>query len=215
MECFDISNISTTHVVASMVCFRDGVADKNCYRRYRVRTVEGQDDFASHAEVMRRRFRKAPAGDEGAVEEVRWRMPDLVVIDGGVGQLAAALGAATEAGIVDVPFVGLAKEREELFLPGARSPVVLPTTSPALHLVQRLRDEAHRFAITYHRDLRSKRAVRSALDELPGVGPVRKRALLRAFGSVRRIREASVDEVAAVPGIGPALAERILAGLGD
>ncbi len=215
IECYDISTIQGRETVGSMVVFEDGRPANREYRRFRIRGVVGQDDFASHAEVMRRRFRKAPAGDEGAVEEVRWRMPDLVVIDGGAGQLAAALGAATEAGVVDVPFVGLAKEREELFLPGARSPVVLPTTSPALHLVQRLRDEAHRFAITYHRDLRSKRAVRSALDELPGVGPVRKRALLRAFGSVRRIREASVDEVAAVPGIGPALAERIMAGLGD
>jgi excinuclease ABC subunit C len=198
-----------------MVVFEDGRPANAEYRRFRIKGVAGQDDFASHAEVMRRRFRRAPAGEEGAVEEARWRMPDLVVIDGGKGQLSAALASATEAGVGDVPFVGLAKEREELFVPGRAEPVVLPVTSPALHLVQRLRDEAHRFAISYHRDLRSKRAVRSALDELPGVGPARKRALLKAFGSVRRIREASVEEVAAVPGIGPALAERILAGLAD
>jgi excinuclease ABC subunit C len=164
---------------------------------------------------MRRRFRQPAANEEGAVEELRWRMPDLVVVDGGKGQLAAAVEAAAGAGVDDVPFVGLAKEREELFLPGRDDPVLLSTTSPALYLVQRLRDEAHRFAITYHRDLRAKRAVRSALDEIPGVGPSRKRALLRAFGSVRRIREAPLDEIAAVPGIGPALAARILSTLAD
>ena len=215
IECYDISTIQGRDTVGSMVVFEDGRPASAEYRRFRIRGVGGQDDFASHAEVMRRRFRRAPAGEEGAVEEARWRMPDLVVIDGGRGQLSAALASAAEAGAGDVPFVGLAKEREELFVPDHAEPVVLPVTSPALHLVQRLRDEAHRFAITYHRDLRSKRAVRSALDELPGVGPARKRSLLKAFGSVRRIREASVEEVAAVPGIGPALAQRILAGLAD
>jgi excinuclease ABC subunit C len=215
IECYDISTIQGRETVGSMVVFEGGRPATGEYRRFRIRDVVGQDDFASHAEVMRRRFRRAPAGEEGAVEEVRWRMPDLVVIDGGKGQLSAALGAAREAGVGDVPFVGLAKEREELFVPGRAEPVMLPVTSAALHLVQRLRDEAHRFAISYHRDLRSKRSVRSALDELPGVGPARKRALLKAFGSVRRIREASAEEIAAVPGIGPALADRILAGLAD
>jgi len=215
IECYDISTIQGSDTVGSMVVFEDGQPARGQYRRFRIKGVAGQDDFASHAEVMRRRFRRPAANEEGAVEELRWRMPDLVVVDGGKGQLAAAVEAAGEAGVDDTPFVGLAKEREELFLPGRGDPVLLSTTSPALYLVQRLRDEAHRFAITYHRDLRARRAVRSALDEIPGVGPARKRALLRAFGSVRRIREASVQEVAAVPGVGSGLAERILAALAE
>ncbi len=215
IECYDISTIQGRDTVGSMVVLEEGRPVTSQYRRFRIRSVVGQDDFASHAEVMRRRFRRVTSGEEGSVEDVRWSLPDLVVIDGGRGQVGAALEAASDAGTADIPFVGLAKEREELFLPGRPEPVVLPASSPALYLVQRLRDEAHRFAITYHRDLRSKRAIRSALDELPGVGPARKRALLRAFGSVKRIREASVEEVAAVPGIGRGLAERVLAGLAE
>jgi excinuclease ABC subunit C len=135
------------------------------------------------------------------------------VIDGGKGQVSAALEVLEERGLADLPLVGLAKEREELFLPGRSDPVLLPATSPALYLVQRLRDEAHRFAIGYHRALRSKRAVRSAFDDLPGVGPKRRAALLRVFGSAKRVREAPVEQIAAVPGIGPALAARIKATL--
>jgi excinuclease ABC subunit C len=140
---------------------------------------------------------------------LRWRQPDLVIIDGGKGQVSAAKEVLDALGFHDLPLAGLAKEREELFLPGRSDPIVLPATSPALYLVQRLRDEAHRFAITYHRDLRAKRAVRSAFDDLPGVGPKRRQALLRVFGSVKRVREAPVEQIAAVPGIGSALAERI------
>ena len=140
-------------------------------------------------------------------------MPDLVLIDGGRGQVSAAKEVLDELGLHDLPLAGLAKEREELFLPGRADPIVLPTTSQALYLVQRLRDEAHRFAITYHRALRAKRQVRSAFDELPGVGPKRRRALLRVFGSAKRVREAPVEQIAAVPGIGAALAGRIKAGL--
>jgi excinuclease ABC subunit C len=171
--------------------------------------VQGPNDFASHQEVLRRRFRRAKPGDEGAEEELRWRLPDLVLIDGGKGQVTAAKDVLDELGYHDVPLAGLAKEREELFLPGRSNPVVLPTTSPALYLVQRLRDEAHRFAITYHRSLRAKASVRSAFDELPGVGPKRKRALLRVFGSIKQVREAPVEQIAAVPGIGPRLAASI------
>jgi excinuclease ABC subunit C len=140
-------------------------------------------------------------------------MPDLVIIDGGKGQVAAAKEALDELGLHDMPLAGLAKEREELFLPGDTKPIVLPPTSSALYMVQRLRDEAHRFAITYHRDLRSKRQTRSAFDELPGVGPKRRRALLRVFGSTKRVREAPVEQIAAVPGIGASLAVRIKAAL--
>src|SRR5206468_3507406 len=178
-----------------------------------VRTVEGPNDFASHQEVLRRRFRRAKAGDEGAEEELRWRLPDLVIIDGGKGQVAAAKEVLDELGLHDLPLAGLAKEREELFLPGRSDPIVLPATSPALYLVQRLRDEAHRFAITYHRNLRAKRSVRSAFDDLPGVGPKRRRELLKVFGSVKQVRAAPVEQIAAVPGIGRSLAARIKATL--
>jgi excinuclease ABC subunit C len=140
-------------------------------------------------------------------------MPDLVIVDGGKGQVSAAKAVLDELGLHDLPLAGLAKEREELFLPGASEPIVLPKTSTALYLVQRLRDEAHRFAITYHRDLRSKRQVHSAFDDLPGVGPKRRRALLRVFGSAKRVRDAPVEQIAAVPGISAALAERIKATL--
>ncbi len=211
VECYDISTIQGSDTVGSMVVFVDGKPATDQYRRFRIRTVEGTDDFASHREVLRRRFRRAALEAEERAEDagLRWRMPDLVLIDGGKGQVSAAKEVLDELGLHDLPLAGIAKQREELFLPGARDPIVLPGTSPALHLVQRLRDEAHRFAITYHRNLRGKRQTRSAFDEVPGLGPRRRRALLRAFGSVRRIREASVEEIAAVPGIGAGLADRV------
>jgi excinuclease ABC subunit C len=213
IECYDISNVQGSDSVGSMVVFEEGRPRSGEYRRFKIRTVVGPNDFASHQEVLRRRFRRAKDGDEGAEEALRWAMPDLVIIDGGKGQVSAAKEVLDELGLHDMPLAGLAKEREELFLPGVASPVVLPPTSSALYLVQRLRDEAHRFAITYHRDLRSKRQTRSAFDELPGVGPKRRRALLRVFGSAKRVREAPVEQIAAVPGIGAALAARIKATL--
>jgi excinuclease ABC subunit C len=209
IECYDISTFQGAQSVGSMVVFEEGRPRTGDYRRFRVKTVQGPNDFASHQEVLLRRFRRAKAGDEGSAEELRWRLPDLVIIDGGKGQVAAAKAVLDELGLHDLPLVGLAKEREELFLPGAGDPVLLPATSGALYLVQRLRDEAHRFAITYHRDLRAKASVRSAFDDLPGVGPKRKRALLRVFGSAKRVREAPVEQIAAVPGIGPRLAATI------
>ncbi|MFL5770436.1 MAG: excinuclease ABC subunit UvrC [Chloroflexota bacterium] len=209
IECYDISNVQGSDSVGSMVVFEEGKPRTGEYRRFKIRTVVGANDFASHQEVLRRRFRRARNGEEGNAEELRWAMPDLVIIDGGKGQVAAAKEALDELGLHDLPLAGLAKEREELFLPGRSEAVVLPPTSSALYLVQRLRDEAHRFAITYHRDLRSKRQTRSAFDDLPGVGPKRRRALLRVFGSAKRVREAPVEQIAAVPGIGPALAARI------
>ena len=150
---------------------------------------------------------------EVARRDAAWTVPDLVIVDGGKGQLSAAVGALSELGITDVPLTGLAKRFEELYLPGRSAPVVLPRRSQALYLVQRIRDEAHRFAITYHRDVRGKRALRSELDEIAGIGPGRKKALLKRFGSVRRIREASIDDVAATPGISRDLAERLKAHL--
>jgi excinuclease ABC subunit C len=213
IECYDISNIQGSDTVGSMVVFEEGRPRSGEYRRFKIRSVQGPNDFASHQEVLRRRFRRAKDGDEGAEEARRWAMPDLVIIDGGKGQVSAAKEVLDEIGLHDLPLAGIAKEREELFRPGIAEPVVLPPTSSALYLVQRLRDEAHRFAITYHRDLRSKRQTRSAFDDLPGVGPKRRRALLRVFGSAKRVREAPVEQIAAVPGIGASLAARIKATL--
>jgi excinuclease ABC subunit C len=209
IECYDISNFQGAESVGSMVVFEEGKPRTGEYRRFRIKSVQGPNDFASHQEVLRRRFRRARLGEEGSEEELRWRLPDLVIIDGGKGQVSAAKEVLDELGLHDLPIAGLAKEREELFLPGRSEPVLLPTTSPALYLLQRLRDEAHRFAITYHRDLRNKRTIRSAFDDLPGVGPKRRQALLRVFGSVKRVREAPVEQIAAVPGIGASLASKI------
>jgi excinuclease ABC subunit C len=213
IECYDISTFQGTNSVGSMVVFEDGRPRTGEYRRFEIKTVQGQSDVASHQEVLRRRFRNAKSGDEGSAEERRWAMPDLVIIDGGRSQVNAAKAVLDELGLHDLPMAGLAKEREELVLPDRAQPVLLPTTSQALYLVQRIRDEAHRFAITYHRKLRARASVRSAFDDLPGVGPRRRAVLLRTFGSVKRIREAPLEQIAAVPGIGPALAARIKAGL--
>ncbi|HET7034507.1 MAG TPA: excinuclease ABC subunit UvrC [Thermomicrobiaceae bacterium] len=205
IECFDISNLQGTNTVASMVVFEDGKPLKSDYRRFKIKAVDGPNDFASMQEVVGRRFRRAARED--ATEE--WRtMPDLVIVDGGKGQLNAAREVLAELE-VDVPIVGLAKENEEIFLPDQRDPVMLPRDAQSLFLVQRIRDEAHRFAITFHRERRKKSDFKSALDELSGVGPRRKKALLQAFGSVKRIRDASEEELCAVEGIGPALARQI------
>jgi excinuclease ABC subunit C len=206
IECYDISNFQGAQSVGSMVVFEEGRPRTGEYRRFRIKDVKGANDFASHQEVLRRRFKRARTGEEGKEE-------DLVVIDGGKGQLSAAKVVLDELGYHDLAVVGIAKEREEIFLPDRDDPVLLPTTSAALYLMQRLRDEAHRFAVTYHRSLRARAATRSAFDDLPGVGPKRRAALLRVFGSARRVREAPLEQVAAVPGIGPALAAKIKAGL--
>ena len=229
MECFDISNISTTHVVASMVCFREGVPDKNDYRRYRVRTVEGQDDFASMAEVVRRRYsrillearEKNPDVGEFSQEETvdglrrleqkapYVLLPDLIIVDGGKGQLSSACRELQRLGLHELPIIGLAKEHEEIYRPGRALPMRLPPDSGALHLLQRIRDEAHRFANAYHQLLLRKRVEESILDDCPGVSQNRKNLLLRKFGSVNRLRKASVEEIAATEGIGPKLAEDV------
>ena len=209
IECFDISNLQGTNTVASMVVFEDGKPKKSDYRRFAVKTVEGQDDFASMREVVGRRFKRLATEPE---TEAWARQPDLVIIDGGKGQLNAAMSALKEVG-VSVSTVGLAKENEEIFLPGQQTPVILDRDSQALYLVQRVRDEAHRFAVSFHRQKRQKTAIKSALDDLRGVGPKRKKALIAAFGSVKRIREASEDQLAQVEGISPALARQIKAEL--
>jgi excinuclease ABC subunit C len=232
MECFDISNISTTHVVASMVCFRDGVPDKDNYRRYRVRTVKGQDDFASMAEVVRRRysrillearqanFEASEFSQENAFDTVRRleheanrqsyvRLPDLIIVDGGKGQLSSACRELQRLGLQDLPIIGLAKEREEIYRPDRTLPLRLPMESGALRLLQRIRDEAHRFANAYHQLLMKKRVEESILDDCPGVSQNRKSSLLRRFGSVRRLRMARVEEIAATEGISQKLAEEV------
>ena len=197
IEGFDISNISGTLTVASTVCFRDGKPHKDHYRHYQIKTVEGSDDFASMAEVVSRRYVRLR--EEGGT------MPDLVMVDGGAGQLSAALGALAQLALA-LPVIGLAKQMEEIYTPAGSQPLRLPRTSPALHLIQRLRDEAHRFANTYHQKLRQRRIKESVLDELPGFGGKRKLALLQHFGSIQRLRTASVEDIAAVPGVGPKLA---------
>jgi len=197
IEGFDVSNIYGKEAVGSMVAFVDGKPDKARYQRFKIQTVSGIDDYAMMREIVRRRY------DEPGPR------PDLILIDGGKGHVAAAKEVADALGLT-VPLVGIAKEFEHLFLPGRSEPIILPPTSKALHVLQQVRDEAHRFAIGYHRHLRGRRALRSALDEIPGVGPRRRRDLLVQFGSVAAIAQASVEELTAVRGISRGLAERIL-----
>ncbi len=240
IECYDVSNLQGTEVVASMVVFEDGLARKSEYRRFVIRGVDGQNDVASMHEVITRRFRRlldeqakgqaSSRADQGAPqaeqpdpllsgpmlvdpETGRPRKfayaPGLVVVDGGPPQVAAAQRALDELGIVDIPVVGLAKRLEEVWVPGQEDPVILRRSSEGLYLLQRIRDEAHRFAITHHRSRRSKSMVESLLDDVPGLGEVRRKTLLKHFGSLKKLREAEVAEIAQVPGIGPTTATAI------
>jgi excinuclease ABC subunit C len=237
VECFDVSNLQGTQVVASMVVFEDGLPRKSDYRRFVVRGVAGQNDVAAMHEVVSRRFRRyleersessdlefggdgtqsAPAlidPDTGRPKRFAYA-PGLVVVDGGPPQVAAAQRALDELGVDDVRVCGLAKRLEEVWLPDHDDPVILPRTSEGLYLLQRIRDEAHRFAITHHRQRRSKSMTASALDGVPGLGEVRRKALLRHFGSLRRLRAASVDEIAQVPGLGRHTAQAVAQALGE
>ena len=207
IECYDVSHVQGTNVVSSMIVFEDGRPAKSQYRRFRAKVQDRNDDFANMRETLRRRFARSAQADVASGSA--WPLPDLVILDGGKGQLSAGLSALADAGRLQIPIVALAKEREELFRPDRHDPMLLPRTSQGLYLVQRIRDEAHRFAVTYHQNLRSKRAIRSVLDDVSGVGPAKKRALLKKFGSVRGMREAGADDLAAVTGVGPALAKRI------
>ncbi len=268
IECYDISNIQGTSAVGSMVVFEGGQSKSSEYRRFRIKTVEGANDFAMLQEVLRRRFKRAIGVGNGETEDAAtqgdgdtgkgyplplgegegsstphpvgggrdarapstqhpapstrhsglstqsssdgWAaLPDLVIVDGGKGQLNSALEVLDDLGLANLPAVGLAKENEEIFLPGISQGLMLPRNSQALYLVQRIRDEAHRFAITYHRKLRSKRSFGSALDDIPGIGPRRKQALIKQFGTVRAIREASLEQLLAVPGMSRQAAEKI------
>ena len=239
IECYDVSNLQGTHVVASMVVFEDGLARKSEYRRFAIKGHDGTDDISSIHEVITRRFRRYLAerektgeldtlgdpeagedSDDGAeradvtAQKKFSYPPNLVVVDGGPLQAEAAARALVELGIDDVAVCGLAKRLEEVWIPGEEYPVILPRSSEGLYLLQRVRDEAHRFAIAYHRAKRGKAATTSALDDLPGLGPARRKALLKQFGSVRKLRAASIEEIAAVPGIGTRLAATISAALG-
>jgi len=216
IECFDISNIQGAEAVGSMVVFEDGRPKKEDYRRFRIRTVEGPNDFAMMAEVIGRRYRRGlkerqemGAGAEAPPPPKFAVMPDLIIVDGGKGQLSAAREVLEGLGLSHLPTFGLAKENEWLFGVGRSDPIILPRGSEALFLVQRIRDEAHRFAVGYHRVARKKRTLRSALDEIPGLGPRRRTLLLRRFGSVAGLRRATLDEIRAVEGIPAPLAEVI------
>jgi excinuclease ABC subunit C len=264
IECYDISTIQGTSAVGSMVVFEDGNPKRSEYRRFRIKGVGSQNDFAMMQEVLKRRFwrQRRETEQEGANEgepletgdghqtdraaveaalsepnagatmtapangqvsepdggtreydESFGAVPDLVIVDGGKGQVSAADDAMRNLGVGNIPLAGLAKRFEELYVKDVDEPIVLDRTSQALYLVQRIRDEAHRFAITYHRDVRKKSGLRSVLDDVPGVGPKRKKALLRKFGSVRAVKEASVEEIAATPGFTRAVAEKVLEAL--
>src|SRR2546425_1518204 len=239
IECYDISNTQGTNSVGAMVVFEAGRPKNSEYRRFKIKTVVGPDDFASHQEVLRRRFRGVgtsleaeatrvslpgagtpePADSDESKESNQgeapqnvhshdWALPDLIIIDGGKGQLSAAMEVLQELHI-DIPTVGLAKENEEIFTPGSPDPIILPRSSQGQYMVQRIRDEAHRFGITYHRKLRSDRTFKSVLDEIPGIGPKRKQALIKHFGSVRAISAASVEELAALDGMTRDAAEKV------
>ena len=233
VECIDISNLQGTEVVGSLVVFEDGLARKSEYRKFVIRGVDGQNDVASVHEVVTRRFKRLlderaelgeidgfgsdTPGEDGPMlvdpDTGRPRKfsyaPGLLVIDGGPPQVAAAQRALDELGIDDVPICGLAKRLEEVWLPDEEDPVILPRSSEGLYLLQRIRDEAHRFAITHHRSRRSRTMVESALDDVPGLGEVRRKTLLKHFGSLKKLRAATVEEIAEVPGIGPRTAEAI------
>jgi len=246
IECYDISNTQGTNSVGAMVVFEAGRPKPSEYRRFKIKTVEGPNDFASHQEVLRRRFRSVAKHtttvsadvdvDAGGLSNMQftgsseeherhdhsasdgtptdaqlqhdWALPDLIIIDGGKGQLSAAMEVLQELQI-DIPTVGLAKENEEIFIPGSPDPIILPRSSQGLYMVQRIRDEAHRFGITYHRKLRSDRTFKSVLDEIPGIGPKRKQALMKHFGSVRAMGAASVEDLAALDGMTRDAAEKV------
>jgi excinuclease ABC subunit C len=204
IECYDVSNIRGTLAVSSMVVLEKGRPKPAHYRRFRIKTVPGADDYAMIQETLRRRFKRGLTGGS------TWAIiPDLVLIDGGKGQLNAALELRRELGLDSIPIASLAKENEEVFVPGDRKPVYIAKDSPALHILQRARDEAHRFAISYHRRLRHKESITSVLDYISGIGPRRKKALLRKFGSIEAIRDASLDELSQTEGITPALAQKV------
>jgi excinuclease ABC subunit C len=210
IECYDISNIQGMAAVGSMVVFEQGKPKSSHYRRFRIKTVSGANDYTMLQEVLRRRFKRSNLESSDASGPSTWTvLPDLVLIDGGKGQLSATLSVMEEAGAGLVPTASLAKENEEIFVPQQTEAIILPGSSPGLQLLQRLRDEAHRFALGYHQRIRKKQIFASTLDAIPGIGPKRKRHLLRQFGSVQAIRETSLEELAAARGMSQKLAQKI------
>jgi excinuclease ABC subunit C len=201
IEGFDISNIQGTDPVASMVVFKNGRASKSNYRRFKIKHKEGPDDFAMMKEVVYRRYRRL-------LDEKR-KLPDLILIDGGKGQLNAALQSLKELGLKNIQIIGLAKKEEEVFMPEREKSIMIPKNSDALHLLQRVRDEAHRFAVNYHRKLRSRRITHSMLERIPGIGPEKRKSLLKHFGSLAKIRSANQNELKKVDGISDNLAKVI------
>ncbi len=217
IECYDISHIQGTSSVAAMSVFENGSPATSQYRRFKINTVEGNDDFASMREVLTRRFKrlntareKRSNGEKPEREADSFGItPDLVLIDGGKGQLSSALATMLHLGVADIPLASIAKKEEEIFVPDSSEPIILPRNAPSLFVLQQVRDEAHRFAITYHRKTRGRTSLKSALDLVPGIGPSRKRALMRRFGSVKAIREASELELASTPGMTQRLAAKV------
>jgi len=220
IECYDISNIQGTAAVGSMIVFEQGIPKKNLYRRFNIRSVVGPDDFASMEEVLTRRFARWQITQEnqnlpGRKTDLAFdRLPDLLIVDGGKGQLSRAIAVLERFSLAEkVQVAGLAKQNEELFIPATSMPVILPKQSQGLFMLQRIRDEAHRFAITAHRKLRTKRGLASRLDQIPGIGPTRRKKLIEHFGSIEAIREKSIQELTAIAGITPKLAETIKSNL--
>jgi excinuclease ABC subunit C len=211
IECYDISNLGATDKVGSMVVFEDGLPKRQDYRKFKIAGVEGQDDFASMHEMLRRRFTRLLEEQSLPPDQRRRRFsypPALVVVDGGRGQLTQASDVLAELGL-SIPHIGLAKRLEEVYFPDRPDPLIVPRGSEALFVLQHIRDEAHRTAVAYHRSLREKRALHSPLDDVPGVGPARKKALMKRFGSLTKLRAATVDEIAQTPGVGPGVAATI------
>ena len=206
MECYDISNISGTNKVCSMVVFKNGEACKKDYRKFKIKTVKGSNDFASLEEALTRRLKRyVEQNGESFIEK-----PNLLVIDGGKGQLSSCYSILEKFGLENqIEIIGLAKKLEEVFVPNSSNPIILKPASVELRLLQRIRDEAHRFAITYHRYIRTKKQTKSILDDIPGIGPKKRDALLKAFGTSEQISKTNIDLLETVPGINPALANKI------
>jgi excinuclease ABC subunit C len=220
IECYDISNLQGTAAAGSMVVFEQGTPSKKLYRKFTIRTVQGQDDFASMEEVLDRRFRRWNTASEeakkpgGKLEPGFGMLPNLLIVDGGKGQLGRAVKVLEKYGLQEkISLVGLAKKFEDLYIPGGNNPIVLHPKSQARFLVQRIRDEAHRFALKHHRTRRRKIGLASRLDAITGIGPARRKALIKAFNNVDSIKNASLEEIVAIPGITPTIAERLKAEL--
>ena len=212
IECYDISNISGTNPVGSMVVFEDGSPAPNKYRRFKIKNIPGIDDYSMMQEMLERRFKRLnESTSDNISSDQNWKtMPDLIVIDGGKGHLTSALEVLLHSGLNELSITSLAKENEELFVPESPEPIILPRDSQGLFLLQRLRDEAHRFAITFHRQLRSQKSLKSKIDDVPGIGPKKRKLLINHFGSMKNIQKSSIEEISSLPGINKSLAKTLL-----